>query len=100
MEIIITEQPDKTIIKINGRIDTVSSNEFEKAISPLLNKKIPILEIDCKDMSYISSSGLRIFLLLKKSTVVNGGKLIIKDMNNDILEIFNITGFSSIFNIE
>ena len=50
MEIIITEQPDKTIIKINGRIDTVSSNEFENAISPLLNKKIPILEIDCKDM--------------------------------------------------
>lgn len=99
MNVIITEQESKTIVTIDGRIDTTNAKEFETAITPLLKVSNPDIEVDCEKLSYISSSGLRVFLVLQKSVMANKGKLCLKGMNNGILEVFKMTGFSSIFTI-
>ena len=51
-------------------------------------------------MTYISSSGLRIFLALRKAAAAQGGKVIVKDINNDIRQVFMMTGFLSLFDIQ
>ena len=59
----------------------------------------PDIDIDCTDMSYTSSQGLRIFLMLQKSVKARGGKMVMRNMNPQVKEIFDITGFSNIITI-
>ena len=99
MNVIITEQDSKSIVTIDGRIDTTNAKEFETAIAPLLRLSNPDIEVNCGKLSYISSSGLRVFLVLQKSVMANKGKLVLKEMNNNILEVIKMTGFASIFTI-
>lgn len=68
-------------------------------MAPLLEGGNPDIELDCSELEYISSSGLRLFLTLQKSVNARGGKLVIKNMNSQIKEIFNMTGFSRIMTI-
>jgi anti-sigma B factor antagonist len=51
-------------------------------------------------MSYISSSGLRIFLTIRKAAAAKGGNVIVKDINNDIRQVFMMTGFLNLFEIQ
>lgn len=96
---ITTTESGKTLAKVTGRLDTTNSDEFEKKMVPLLQGGNPDIEIDCSELVYISSSGLRLFLTLQKSVNARGGKLVIKNMNSQIKEIFNMTGFSRIMTI-
>ena len=59
----------------------------------------PDITLDCKDMEYTSSQGLRMFLMLQKSVNARGGKLVMKDMKPQVKEVFDITGFSNIIKI-
>lgn len=99
MNIDIKEQELKTFILIDGRIDTTNAKEFETAILKTLEKDSLDIEIDCSKLSYISSSGLRVFLLMQKNITAKKGILVLKNMSNNILEIFKMTGFASIFKI-
>ena len=56
--------------------------------------------LDCKEMSYISSSGLRIFLTIRKAAAAKGGNVIVRDINNDIRQVFMMTGFLNLFEIQ
>lgn len=89
----------KILAKITGRLDTANSDEFEKKMQPLLQGTSPDIEVDCSDLEYISSSGLRLFLTLQKSVNARSGKLVIFNMKDQIREIFNMTGFSRIMTI-
>ena len=84
-------------ITLDGRLDTNTSPELEKEI-PNLND-INNLIFDFKNLEYISSAGLRIILSLQKK-MNNKGNMIIKNANDDIKEVFDITGFSDILTIE
>lgn len=99
MDLNISTENGKTQARITGRLDTVNSDEFEKKMVPLLEGGNPDIELDCSELEYISSSGLRLFLTLQKSVNARGGKLVIKNMNSRIKEIFNMTGFSRIMTI-
>ena len=96
---ITTTESGKTLAKVTGRLDTTNSDEFEKKMAPLLQGGNPDIEIDCSELAYISSSGLRLFLTLQKSVNARGGKLVIMNMNSQIKEIFNMTAFSRIMTI-
>ncbi len=89
-----------TLVKIAGRLDTATAGEFEKAIAPILEESMQNVILDCADFTYISSSGLRLFLVLQKSALAKGGKLSIRDMSAEIKSIFDMTGFSSLFTFE
>ncbi|CCY37595.1 stage II sporulation protein [Alistipes sp. CAG:831] len=99
MDLNISIENGKTQARVTGRLDTINSDEFEKKMAPLLEGGNPDIELDCSELEYISSSGLRLFLTLQKSVNARGGKLVIKNMNNQIKEIFNMTGFSRIMTI-
>ena len=56
--------------------------------------------LDCTDLTYISSSGLRIFLTLRKAAADKGGKIIVRNICNDIRGVFMMTGFLNLFEIQ
>jgi len=93
-----TNGPD-AFVQVEGRIDTTNYNEFENAVNDVLNGSVKQMYLDCSGLNYISSSGLRIFLALQKKMMTTGGKLKLFAMQPSIREIFDISGFSSIFAI-
>ena len=99
MDIKITQQDNKTIVVLSGRIDTSNADQFQQDVAPLMEGENPDIEIDCTDMSYTSSQGLRIFLMLQKSVMARGGKMVLRNMNPQVKEVFDITGFSNIITI-
>ena len=99
MEVTINTQDNKTFVVINGRIDTTNVEQFQQAINKLMEVERPDIDIDCTALSYTSSQGLRSFLTLQKSVMKNGGKMVLRNMNPQVKEVFDITGFSNIITI-
>ena len=99
MDITINKQDEKTLVTLKGRIDTSSANQFQQDITPLMEGDRPDIDIDCSGMTYTSSQGLRIFLMLQKSVIARKGKLVMRNMNPMVKEVFDITGFSNIITI-
>ncbi len=99
MDITITKQDDKTLVTLNGRIDTTNADKFHNDLLPLMQGENPDIDIDCSGMTYTSSQGLRMFLLLQKSVIARHGKMLMRNMNPQVKEVFDITGFSNIITI-
>ena len=99
MEVIIDKQNEKTLVTLKGRIDTTNAEQFQQDITPLMADQAIDIDIDCTELSYTSSQGLRTFLLLQKSVNARGGKLVLRHMNPMVKEVFDITGFSNIITI-
>jgi anti-sigma B factor antagonist len=87
------------IISIDGRIDTTNFNAFEKEVVEIIDGGEKNIVLNCAGMNYISSSGLRVFLIAQKKLTALSGKLHLCEMQPTIKEIFDISGFSSIFKI-
>ncbi len=87
------------VLTIDGRIDTSTSTGFESAVDQLFTHGEKNLIFNCSGLHYISSSGLRVFLVAQKKTIAQGGKLFLCNMLPSIREIFVISGFSTIFRI-
>lgn len=100
MDVLITKQETKTLVKLTGRLDTTNAEQFQTDITPLMEDPTPDIEFDCSDMEYTSSQGLRLFLMLQKSVSSKGGKLVLKNMKPQVKEVFDITGFSNIIKIQ
>lgn len=99
MEIKINKEGNKTLVVIDGRIDTTTVEQFQQAANTLMEEEHPDLDIDCTALSYTSSQGLRTFLMLQKSVMKHGGKMVLRNMNPQVKEVFDITGFSNIITI-
>lgn len=99
MDVTINKQDEKTIVTLNGRIDTTNAEQFQQAIAPLMEGDNPYIDIDCTGMTYTSSQGLRIFLMLQKSVIARKGKMVMRNMNPMVKEVFDITGFTNIITI-
>ena len=69
----------------NGRLDTPAAVKAQQDITPLLENADKEIVLDCTNLEYISSSGLRLFLTLRKETSTKGGKVIIKNINDEIV---------------
>lgn len=99
MDVTITQEAKKTMVVLSGRLDTTNAERFQQDIAPLMTMESPDIEIDCTDMEYTSSQGLRLFLMLQKSVNSRQGKMVMKNMKPQVKEIFDITGFSNIIAI-
>ena len=101
MEILVTEQEKNTLVAtFVGRLDTPASGEAAVAVQPLIESAEKTIILDCRELTYISSSGLRIFLSIRKAAASKGGRVIIHGINNDIRQIFVMTGFLNLFEVE
>ena len=98
MQINKNEENDKIVIKLEGRLDKLSSPTLEEEIKPEVEKKKNIV-FDLKDLQYISSAGLRILLATEKKVKENGNTMNIINVNNDVMDILTVTGFIYILDI-
>ena len=99
MDVTITKEESKTIAVLSGRLDTTNAEQFQADIAGLFEGQEPDIELDCTNMDYTSSQGLRIFLMLQKSVTARNGRLVMKNMKPQVKEVFDITGFSNIIRI-
>lgn len=97
MNITIENIGDSIKAILAGRLDTANAEVFEKSIKPLTENADKDLILECSALEYISSSGLRQFLALRKLVAAKGGKLVVANLNSGLKDIFKMTGFSSIF---
>ncbi len=85
-------------LTVAGRVDTQTSGQLEEAIKGI-GTDITKLILDMAGLEYISSSGLRVILMAQKM-MNKQGEMIIKNVNSEVYEIFDITGFADILTIE
>jgi anti-sigma B factor antagonist len=93
-----TKEDSKLTVQVEGRIDTTTAPQLETEIKDEISG-ITDLVIDLKEVAYVSSAGLRVLLSAQK--VMNRqGNMVIKNVNEEVMEIFEVTGFVDILNIE
>lgn len=98
MEIIKNQNGTSLEISVEGRLDTMTAPAFESEISSAING-ITSLVLDFAKLEYVSSAGLRVILSAQK-TMNKQGEMKIKNVNSEIMDVFEITGFSDILTIE
>ena len=90
----------KIIASLKGELDTAAAAEVESALQPLLESEGRDIIIDCTDLEYIASSGLRILLSILKKAKATGGRVVLRGVNDLIRDVFRLTGFIDIFEFE
>ena len=100
MELIIERQNEVVTAFLKGRLDTLAAQEVSDQMEGLAEATSGTVVLDCTEMTYISSSGLRLFLTLRKAAAEKGGKVIVRGINNDIRSVFMMTGFLNLFEIQ
>ena len=93
MEAIITKEEDRAAVQITGRLDTVTSEELKRKLAEADVSDCD-LELDFTGVEYISSAGLRLLVALQKQAVSTGNKLVVKNINRVVQEIFKVAGFN------
>lgn len=98
MEIIKNKEGNSFKIALTGRLDTSTAPEFEAVVNNEFDG-VEYAELDFSGLEYVSSAGLRVLLAAQKKMNVQG-EMVIKNVNSEIYEVFEITGFSDILTIE
>ena len=96
----IQQSGDQVIALFSGRLDTAAAVQVAEEVKPLMEVENKSIILDCSQLEYISSSGLRIFLSIRKEAATHGSKVIVRSINADIRQVFVMTGFISLFEIQ
>ena len=96
----IEEIEGKLIATLEGEMDTAAATEAEEVLKPLFEAGGKDVIIDCKGLEYIASSGLRILLGILKGAKASGSNVTLRSVNDDIKNVFKLTGFIRIFDFE
>jgi anti-sigma B factor antagonist len=96
----LEEIDGKYVATLEGELDTVAAVEVEEILKPLYTSDGKDVIIDCTDLEYIASSGLRILISILKGAKTAGSHVVIRNVNDDIKNVFKLTGFISIFEFE
>lgn len=96
----VEEINGKYIATLKGEMDTAAALEAEEVLKPIYNNNGKEVIIDCADLEYIASSGLRILLSILKGVKASGSKVVMRSVNDDIKNVFKLTGFINLFEFE
>ena len=96
----IIKEGGKTIIKTGSRIDTMNANQFEQDIQPALKEGGVDLEMDCTELTYMASSGLRIIQTTMRTVTQLKGQFKITNVSPEIYKILAMTGFTKFMKVE
>ena len=100
MNTTLNEIDGKYVATLDGELDTAAAVGVENVLKPLYQSDGKDVIIDCTALEYISSSGLRILLNILKGAKAAGSKVIMRHVNDDIKNVFKLTGFINIFEFE
>lgn len=98
MTISKTVNGSETILAIEGRLDTNTAGELEQAVKAAFDGCTSLV-FDLKELAYVSSAGLRVLLLAQK-TMNKQGNMTIRNVTENVMEIFDVTGFVDFLTIE
>lgn len=98
MEIFKIKDDTNLTIVLEGELNTITAPDLEKVIKDNLSN-IKLLVLDFGKLEYLSSAGLRVLLIAQK-IMDSQGKMIVKNVNSTIMDIFEMTGFSNILSFE
>lgn len=100
MDIEIKEGNGMVKAFFRGRLDTAAALEIAPVFNRLMEKADQEITLDFEELDYISSSGLRLLIGLRKESAANGRKVVIEKINDSIRNVFAMTGFYSLFEIK
>jgi anti-anti-sigma factor len=89
-----------TIVAPAGRIDTTTSSSVEDAVRQAVDRGARNLVVDLAGVEYISSAGLRVFLVLAKRMRDLQGRLVLSGMTEPVRQVFQLAGFMPLFRVE
>ena len=96
----ILKEGGKTIIKTGERIDTMNASQFEQDIQPALVDGGVDLEMDCSDLTYMASSGLRIIQKTMRTVMQQRGQFKMTNVSPEIYKVLAMTGFTQFMKVE
>ena len=100
MEIKKSSNGTLVVLELKGKLDSNTATSLEKEIDDVLaTEKLYNLEINMKELTYLSSAGLRVLLNAQKKLMSLEAHLVITNVNENIKSVFEITGFMGILNI-
>ncbi len=98
MEILKNQQGSRLAVVLKGRLDTNTAPHLEKELRSCLDG-VEELDFDFEALDYVSSAGLRVILGAQKQ-MNRQGEMVIRHVNDDVMEVFEMTGFVDILTIE
>jgi anti-anti-sigma factor len=99
MDISEDRKADALILALSGKLDATTAKPFEEKIIEVINSRAQRLVLDLSQLEYISSSGLRVFLLAAKRLQRTDGKMVFCGLQDHVRQVFDLAGFSSILSI-
>ena len=99
IQLTMDQAAQETRVKLSGELDVVATTNQVNELNQVLALADKKLEIDCSELAYISSAGLRFFMQLKRESMAKGGSIRITHLNEDVSDIFRMSGFNNIFEI-
>ena len=99
MNIAVTEADGVTVLRFDGNLDTNTAPNAQEQLDALMDQGATKLLIDFESLDYISSAGLRVLLATAKKLRRSSGKLHMCSLNEMVTEVFDISGFSTIFSV-
>ena len=99
MEVKFNKQDSSLTVTISGNIDTVTAPELDSKLQENISD-VKDLVLDFAAVDYISSAGLRVILMANQQMEECDGSMTVRNINEDIREIFEMTGFDSLLDLE
>lgn len=100
MEIRKMQEGKGFIMEIDGRLDTNAAPKLLEEINESLKEGVESFVLDMKNCDYVASSGLRVILNAQKKMNALHGTMVVKNVINDVMEVFEMTGFADILTFE
>ena len=100
MKITVQEIDGKLVAVLSGELDTAAAAKAEADLQPLHDSAGKDVIIDCTELEYIASSGLRLLLNILKKAKANGSRIVLKNVNEVFRDVLELTGFVSLFEFE
>ena len=98
MELKIVEENGNVTFYAEGQLDTTTFSDFEEALQPYLTSRVNLI-LDFKALEYLSSAGLRVILRTQQKIEELNASLLIRNCNEEVMEVFEITGFTDFYNL-
>jgi anti-sigma B factor antagonist len=99
MDISEDRKADAVILALSGKLDATTAKTFEDRILGVINGGTQRLVVDLSQLDYVSSSGLRVFIIAAKRLQTVDGKIVLCSMKDHVRQVFDLAGFSSMLSI-
>jgi anti-anti-sigma factor len=99
MNIVATDKENAIVLSLSGRLDTTSAPDFQNDLMAKIETGLDVV-LDFKELAYVSSAGLRVLLMGEKAAKSKDITMKLQNVSADIMEVFEMTGFNDVLNIE